>query len=243
MRHLAILLSCIIAADAVLPTIPPWPTKFSVNITTNHTWRVGHSDKPPFAVSGKVFYNWALQALRVDHGAGNFECRHFYAEPNGCSLIHLPSGTYRLLQDPPPGQPPCCLDPFLAEIHAPPPDWAVEGSPTTGVTTTLPYTGYQGLEYLYPSTGNYTNRTEGDNSGCHTYVARTDGSPLLFSFPANFGFQDWYFLAHTWTVDPASMPDRLFQLPAGCLDKRCPKSSHAGRSQSMAGSRAGWRQG
>ena len=58
------------AGESSPDTPPPWPLKFSVNITTNRTWRLLPPSHP---VAGKMYYNWGLQALRVDHGAGNFE--------------------------------------------------------------------------------------------------------------------------------------------------------------------------
>ena len=207
-----------------------WPLEFSAEIQTNLTWRLTGEGGHP--VRGKMFYKWSSRALRVDHGAGNFECEHFYHTAHPCSLIHLPSGTYRLLKAPPAGEPECCLD--LPQIAAPPPDWATRGSPSDAGTTMLPYTYGQGEGFQYLDTGNCTDRLAGDNSGCHSYYEKLPGAaPLLFTFPANGGLQDWYWLPHTRVVN-ASLPDSLFTLPIGCMNKTCPKSSDGARRGASA---------
>ncbi len=61
-------------------------------------------------------YDDALQAQRIDHLKGGFECQHFYNTDGACSLVFLPRGMAALF---PNGS--CCWD--LPGIGAPPRDW------------------------------------------------------------------------------------------------------------------------
>jgi len=208
---------------------PPedWPAIFTVQIMTNLSWAVEPDLR--HAVRGNLSYDWTQRAQRVDHGAGNFECAHFYKSASGCSLIMNPNGTYRLLPQPlPAGEPECCLD--IPTISALPPDWATKGSPTSaGSIVTVPYVDEMTSEYQYPQSGLCNVRGSGDDSGCHSYY-EIEGmgytaTPILFTFPANFGWQDWYFLDRTMAVNLAPLPSKLFDLPPGCATTVCPKPS------------------
>ena len=208
-----------------------WPVIFTVSILTNLSWQVEPDLR--HAALGNVSYDWTQQAQRVDHGAGNFECAHFYKSTSGCSLIMNSNGTYRLLPQPvPAGEPECCLD--IPTIFAPPPNWAANGSPTSGgVDVLVPYVGDSTLAFLYPESGKCNVRGSGNNSGCHSYydiegIGYT-AQPILFTFPANFGLQDWYFLRTTMAVQLAPLPKSRFELPAGCATTLCPKSSARSR--------------
>jgi hypothetical protein len=195
-------LACVVGGTfAQTPT--NWPDTFQVDITTNHSWCLAADPgrAAPCAntgtlrgINGTLYYDWTQKAQRVDHGAGNYECERFYHTDGPCSLVMNPTGTYRILQDPlPAGQPDCCLD--IPTIFSPPPDWATNGDPYfDGSGVTVPYTEAVGEKFLYLSTGTCNARTAGNNSGCHSYYEQASAAaprPLLFTFPANTGLQDW----------------------------------------------------
>jgi hypothetical protein len=228
-----------LVAGVVLAAVSPqdWPGMFQIDITTNHSWIVDDSTPSSDWVNGTLYYDWTTQSQRVNHGAGNLECKHFYKTDLPCSLLMNPNGTYRILQHPlPPGQPECCLD--IPTIPAPPPNWATKGQPTdAGSQVTVPYTGLATEKFLFKATGTCNDRQTGNNSGCHSYyevLETTDmyPTPGLFTFPAGGGLQDWYFLADTMKVN-ASFPESIFALPSGCANRACPKTSADQRTSSV----------
>ncbi len=229
-----------VTAGAAAPPPAAWPTRFQANITTNHTWRRAGAAGPGarrrprdgLAVRGRMYYDWTgRRALRVDHGAGNFECVHFYNSGLPCTVLHLPDGMYRMLQSPlPPGQPACCLD--LPHIGAPPPNWAAAADPVAAGDCVVPVTGQHAHCFEYPASGPCTqDRTSHNNSGCHSYAA-SGASPAMFTFPANDGLQDWYWIGGTTTFDNVSAS--LFSLPSGCAGTLCPKNLVGGQTQTPA---------
>jgi len=202
------------------PAPTPWPTGFTADIMTNLSWSDPYGDR---SVDGTMWYEWDVQALRVQHGAGNLECIKFYDAHDGCTIMHLPGGTYRLLEKPPTGVPSCCLD--IGFIHAPPPDWATRLQPTNVPDDVrIPWTYFDAHGYQYPQTGTCNSIGHGNNSGCHSYYEvnwQGSGRPGLFTFPAANGLQDWYFNPGLMKVGP--QPLELFDLPAGCANTSCPK--------------------
>ena len=97
-----------------------------------------------------------------------------------------------------------------------------------------PYTGHGGkcapLNHSTP------------DSGCHAYYeveARGGtppadvGLPALFTFPAAEGRQDWYF--DVKSMSTGAMPPSVFQVPADCVNVRCPKGAAADTTTSVRG--------
>lgn len=205
-----------------------------MDFVTNVSWTHGSFIA---TVSGRVEYDWRLQSQRIEHGPGNIECVKFYQAHTSCTLLTNADGLYRLLPDPAPNQSACCLD--MPSIHTPPPEWAAAGSRDGGRLNLALLRGGRVLaqDWLYPSTcrPNRTcavlNGSSSDaDSGCHQYMegapeSPAAGLPLLFSFPAASGRQDWYFEPNsmdTTPIDPAR-----FALPAGCAKRRCRKEPTA----------------
>src|SRR5947207_3240610 len=52
------------AAGVAAPTPPQWPVAFSVAFLT----------KNGTGAPGMLWYDWALQAQRIDHAPGSYEC-------------------------------------------------------------------------------------------------------------------------------------------------------------------------
>lgn len=156
-----------------------------------------------------------------------------------------PKGLYRILEDPAVGEPVCCLD--MPGISTPPPGWVMQGSPTWGGVTSIPREDaltWEGLAFRFPQTGNCSKidmpngakrpRSGPDSSGCHSYLQTTnnellDGRPLLFTFPANGGRQDWHFVPES-EAGTSQVNASFFVLPPGCANTRCPRSSAALRA-------------
>ena len=44
-------------------------------------------------------YSWAHRAQRVDHGAGAYECSHFYHTSGACTMVFTPAGLYAWFDD------------------------------------------------------------------------------------------------------------------------------------------------
>ena len=201
-----------------MPT--PWPAAFTVNFLSNVSWP--HADFAG-AVSGRVEYSWAERAQRITHGPGAVECVKFYGVHTACTLLTNVDGLYRLLPEPGPTQSACCLD--MPSIHTPPPHWADDGKPSDGGVVSLVLRGgpVTAHDWQYPSTGVCANRTS-PTSGCHQYMEGAaggafEGKPLLFSFPASDGLQDWYYAPESMRMGPID-PAR-FALPVGCRGRRC----------------------
>lgn len=191
-------------------------------------------------------YGWAFnESQRIDHSAGSLECSKFYGTSKACTLMTKPEGLYRILEEPKGGEPACCLD--MPGISTPPPHWVKQGSPTWGGVVTITredQTDWKGLAYRYPQTGNCSKidmppgyvrpRSGPTDSGCHSYLQTTDnqlwdGRPLLFTFPAGGGLQDWHFVPES-EAGASQVNASLFELAAGCANARCPKSSAALRA-------------
>mmetsp|Transcript_9002 Transcript_9002/g.13536 ORF Transcript_9002/g.13536 Transcript_9002/m.13536 type:complete len:223 (+) Transcript_9002:55-723(+) len=218
MNIIYILLSTIsltIASYNPQPTL--WPIEFIITFQSNITVTI---DQPVVPVNGISYYDWTLKAQRIEHDPGAYECTNFYATNQSCTEYFLPDGLYRVLQAPTEGQEECCLD--MPGIGALPPDWASSTNPTyNGVTTEL-YSGLDAKKWTFDNFPNTTNP--------HMYFEVDSGPymgfPLLFTFPAVDGRQDFYY-------DPASMKvgpvdDSLFELPEGCEGKLCSTSLRRG---------------
>jgi len=173
-------------------------------------------------VNASLIYDTTSQ--KIVHGPGTLECMKFYNTNDACSLISNSNGTYRTLQHPVETQEPCCLDPFLAQIHSPPRDWASRGDVTYLGTVIEDYSKELAHHWGWPSTGNCTKQGTSSDSGCHQYFERvSDGLPILFSFPAGRGLQDFHFLPGTMKVGPVQKPD----VAPKCQALQCPKSAAA----------------
>jgi hypothetical protein len=225
-----------VTVDSVqTPITPPvqgpgdWPTTFTINITTNLSWSV--EAEPTSSVKGFLWYDASQNVQRIDHQSNGFECFHFYNSHHGCTLIMNKNGTYRILPLPlPKGQPECCLD--MPSIGAPPIDWATKDNPVKSNQSDVrvPYSNYLTDLFQYPSSGPCNERGSGSDSGCHSYnVIEQDRLPntipVLFTFPANEGKQDYYFWPNTMKVSNEPLPSSIFQLPPGCAETACPSSS------------------
>ena len=219
-----------------MPAPTPWPMVFSAAFLSNISW-----SNPDWsgAVNGLVQYDYNLQAQRITHAKGATECTKFY-HTSPCTLLTNKQGLYRFLPDPPPGQPPCCLD--MPSIHTPPPTWAQKGKPTdAGLGRVEQRSGSAASAHIweYPYTGHGgkcapLNHTTPD-SGCHSYYEVSEdahippsdvGLPALFTFPAAEGRQDWYYDVKSMSTE--ALPASLFDVPASCVNLACPKSAPRG---------------
>ena len=86
----------------------------------------------------------------------------------------------------------------------------------------------KGAKRAYPSRPLHVLLGTKGDSGCHSYLQVTndvywDGRPLLFTFPANLGLQDWHFQPET--EKGQGVEASMFVLPDGCESITCPKSS------------------
>jgi hypothetical protein len=226
------------------PSIPtPYPEVFTVQFVTNVTstdWSV--------PVDNWLYYDWSRRAQRIEHGAGSYECVRFYNVSTGCSLIFLPEGMYRILQDDDLSPSDCCLD--LPNVGAPPPDWASQAPYTWKGLKVDDYSGMLAYEWWFDkgidttwqqhpwrdSLGETRIDGESDTLPFHTMRQVATGLykefPLVFTFPGwAEGRQDMHFLPHT--MIHAVPPGRfLFDVPEKCRHRRCSKdgkkiSSHA----------------
>ena len=222
------------AKSKVVPT--DGPEEFEIEFYTNVNTTLPPEEQGDF-INGKMFYNWPLRAQRVDHDAGNAECVNFYDSKLGCTLYFLPDGLYRVLEEPlPPNQPKCCLD--MDSIHASPPDWAAEDEEFLGIVNE-PYSGYYAYKFEFiPESTNLnrytlhkTNPKFGKDaitsSKYHEYyqvgpLQKYETRPLLFTFPAHDGVQDYHFRPETMEV--VSQDKALFELPEGCKNVKCPSN-------------------
>ena len=197
------------------PVATPWPLEFVINFKTNITT----SAESPIPVSGIAYYDWTITSQRIEHEAGAYECTEFYNSTQPCTLFFLPDGLYRIIQEPlPEGQElTCCLD--MPGIGPSPPDWASRTHPSyTGVVTDL-YSTYEAYEWAFDKLASeYDPHLYREVEAGHEY----EGRPLLFTFPAADGRQDYHY-------DPASMvegplEDSIFALPEGCQGTPCTSS-------------------
>ena len=221
-RFLMILLSSLISVYSASKAPNPWPYEFSIKFETNITTNASDTE---FPVSGISYYDWNIKSQRIDHGAGNYECAHFYNSTMPCTIYFLSDGMYRLLQEPlPEGQEECCLD--LPGIGATPPDWTSSSNPTFEGFLKDPYSGIGALEWIYDSLPN-------EQSEYHKYYEVAPGTsnagrPLIFTFPGADGRQDYHYIPSTLEEGP-QMPS-LFVLPDGCAGKPCSTDSYKKRN-------------
>jgi hypothetical protein len=205
------LLSATVAAEPV-PVPKNWPIEFAIKFETNITSDVSNPVAP---VTGINYYDWNIKSQRVDHAAGNYECLNFYNSNLPCTLLFLPDGMYRILQQPlPEGQEECCLD--LPGVGANPPDWTSSSHPSYDGVAKEPYSGYRSYRWVYDTIPNATQY--------HMYyeVAPGDvnkGRPLIFTFPGADGRQDYHYIPSSLEEGPQSSD--LFKLPEGCANKLC----------------------
>lgn len=105
-----------------------------------------------------------------------------------------------------------------------PPNWDQMGDVTYEGMGEEVVSGVFCHKWSWPSTGNCTIQGKAQDSGCHQYYERVaDGAPILFSFPAASGHQDFYFLPHTMKVAP--LTPSLVAIPHGCDSLACPTGS------------------
>lgn len=221
---LIILAGALVTAKGSDPTSTPWPMEFVIKFETNITTNV---DFPIIPVQGVSFYDWAIKAQRIEHGAGAYECTHFYNSDSSCTLFFLSDGMYRVISAPfPEGQEECCLD--LPGIGPSPPDWTSITNPTYNGVYTDAYSSFDARKWTFDAFSD-------DLDNCHEYqeVSPDDktyaGRPLIFTFPDANGLQDYHY-------DPKSMytgpiKDTIFSLPVGCAGKLCETSTQSMRSQ------------
>jgi hypothetical protein len=206
--------------ERILPTA--WPVEFSVKFVSNVSTEL-KSPREAIPIEGTMYYNWRIQKQRVDHGAGAIECLDFYNSTRNCTLYFTPDGLYRRLTAPlPPGEPECCLD--MPEIKASPPNWAILSDPEFKGITQDSYSGERSAVFDFPKSAG--------PKGCHTYsetsLAGVSAKPVVFTFPAHDGRQDYHFDSGSMLPRPQS--SRLFDLPAGCERKLCKSNPHLDRS-------------
>ena len=147
----------------------PYPDSFSIEFVTN-ILSLGDDDKRDFPIHGTLFYNWAgggKRRQRIDHAPGLYECERFYHTTQGCTLLFLPEGMYRIIGDYDPStlqkynnnnnnnnnnnfvvvNPSCCLD--LPGVGAPAPNWAALANPTFRGVVQDKYSGQLAYEWIF----------------------------------------------------------------------------------------------
>jgi hypothetical protein len=213
--HLLCLLLATTEIQSTADKVPtPYPSQFQINFVTNVTTDSGDGDVP---VSGQLAYDWNRRLQRIDHGAGAYECVHFYGTDEPCSLLFNRAGMYRLLEADDSVVPSCCLD--LEGIGPPPANWA-QGA--NGTFNGLVYDLVSGLTafqwtfdrlQLSPTVG-----TSNFHVTREVALGEYSGRPLTFTFPGS-GRQDYHFDVQSMRV---GQPDPShFVLPDGCADRLC----------------------
>lgn len=150
-------------------------------------------------VHGRMLYSWPQRRQRVDHGAGNYECEHFYRTGGPCSLFFTLGDMYASVADT--GR--CCLD-----LHN-------AGTPFRNWTYAVTYVGED------------TVRGEPAHhwralAGVHEYWSASTagpryGLPLKFSFPN--ALQAYYFDLDSMQVGP--VPPAELRLPSPACAQAC----------------------
>eukprot|EP01006_Ploeotia_vitrea_P023326 TRINITY_DN55762_c0_g1_i1.p1 TRINITY_DN55762_c0_g1~~TRINITY_DN55762_c0_g1_i1.p1 ORF type:complete len:198 (-),score=81.87 TRINITY_DN55762_c0_g1_i1:48-641(-) len=181
---LAAVVVTLVAAAAAQRT-PVWPLAFSVSFTTNNG-----------TVGGKLYYDWALKAQRIDHDAGNYECQHFYNTTGPCSEVFNSDTMFTLIHDT--GL--CCTD--LRGVGVVAPDW-FDGA------------AYLGVEQIGQYKCDHWKKM-------HEFWTQVDsGLPCRFGFPGHAdGLQDFYFDIES--LVEARQPTSLFALAPACKSTQCP---------------------
>ena len=159
------------SSTRVSPT--PYPMAFRIQFDTNITRQKIMSDngdtidpttnsltennKP---LRSTLYYDWKLQAQRIDHPPGSYECVRFYnVSKTGCQLYFTAVGMYRVISQSRKkttgstvgsswaDADDCCLD--IPGLGAPPPDWARRASPTFKGLVKDVYSGYDAYEFVF----------------------------------------------------------------------------------------------
>lgn len=227
LKTLALCLS--VVADDPLPS--DYPNAFSIAFVSNLTLDELQEGSSTYPIAGFMYYDWDQRAQRVDHGAGSYECMHFYNTTGACSLFFLESGLYRVLEgELPEGQPRCCFD--MAEIGPSPPNWATLSNPTYNGVVVDEYSGLEAHEWQYDNLPAAQTRRSPVSEEWSFHVAReaTDsgppeavGIPLLFTFPgAAAGAQDYHY--DYLSIKEGAQDSKLFYLPKHCMNTLCPET-------------------
>jgi hypothetical protein len=194
----------------------PYPVSFQIAFATNLTDDAG-ADRTP--VGGVLSYDWSQMAQRIDHGAGAYECQHFYGVETPCSLIFTISGMYRLIQ-PNLTTTPCCLD--IPRLGPPPPEWATAGNGTFNGIVMDRISGLPAFQWTFDR---LVYHPPANNNMFHIVreVALGDyaGRPLSFTFPSG-GRQDHHFHVESMVIQPHD--PSIFEIPDGCADLLCATS-------------------
>lgn len=199
-----------------LPT--PYPISFQMDFATNLT----DTDDTAFEtwpIPGKLFYDWSIQKQRIDHGAGSYECKHFYNTDKECSLIFDHVGMYRLIDN---QVPLCCLD--LAGVGAPPPDWAQTANGTFNGVQLDYVSGLFAFQWTFDRLQRDVTRLSTMNHSFHTVrevaVGTYSGRPLAFTFPGKAeGRQDYHFDVKSMLVGLQNAS--IFEIPNDCINRLC----------------------
>ena len=200
----------------------PYPAQFVIDFVTNLT---ASDDGDGRSCGGSHVVRLDSQQQRIDHGAGAYECTHFYATSAPCTLLFNSRGMYRVIIEK--DRVPCCLD--LPQIGPPPPDWAVNG--------TLDGVVYDRVSrnFAYQWTFDHLRGLFlRDYSGAaatpfHTVqelaFGKYQGRPLTFTFPGKAeGRQDYHFRPETMIV--GTMDPSIFSLAEGCSEISCRSHDH-----------------
>lgn len=196
---------------------------------------------PATALHGTLFYDAGqVNAQRVNHAPGSYECVAFYNTTGPCTLIMNNVGLYRLVS---PGSSPrssprlsprssprsspgvvaaaatgpddveqCCLDmPGIVNV---PRDWAAQaaGREFVGVEVEA-VSGRSCRHWRWPAGAAFH----------HYYEDAAGGLPVRWTFPAAEGRQDWYFKMDSFGI--GAQDQSMFELPAGCAATNCSSSS------------------
>ena len=248
------------ASTRVSPT--PYPMAFRIQFDTNITRQkdgdpiidpssIAEENKP--LLRSTLYYDWTLQAQRIDHPPGSYECVRFYnvSQTAGCQLYFTAVGMYRVITKEgsvADADHDCCLD--LPGLGAPPPDWARRAHPTFRGLVRDAYSGYVAYEFVFDQDPRFAYHRQPYNTTMarhhpephddidsiydqfHTArevhdLHNNNGRPLSFTFPGKaMGRQDFHF-------DPTSLvigrqDPEVLRLPPGCEERRCPASRQYG---------------
>eukprot|EP00039_Didymoeca_costata_P027777 m.19167 g.19167 ORF g.19167 m.19167 type:complete len:201 (-) comp6502_c0_seq1:47-649(-) len=179
---LSFILCCALSSSTFIRSPPPWPQYFSVSFLTDD-------------INNTLYYDYSKNAQRVEHGAGNYECTHFYNSSHPCTLI-FPSqgGMYVSIE----AEGKCCLD--IPDLGTLPPTW-----PQHNYT----YLGVKSVDGVLSNGYSYAG-------GNHLYWVSMNNDPVLFTFK-NISSQFWHYQPRTMVVGPQN--NSLFQIPPGCTSK------------------------
>jgi hypothetical protein len=225
-RMLHFLLKCETAVSWEEERQPtPYPISFRIPFFTN----VSDDSDDRATVSGMLYYDWTIRSQRVDHGAGSYECVHFYnALDEPCSLFFTPSGMYRVLPDNNKTTLPCCLD--LPDIGAPAPTWAESANGSYHGMVYEEYSERLAYQWTFNQVDS-RNLVVDRSSAFHTALEVAEGSytgrPLTFTFPGRAqGRQDYHFTVELMYIGP--LAKSIFDLPDNCARTLCQDSSTLG---------------